>query len=86
MRDMLDAAGLDCCGCHLNLAAFEGDAFKRTVEFFGELNARHLTVGSVPVEMRNSRETLFDLAKVFTDLAGRLAPYGLDLAYHNHSE
>jgi len=84
MLSMLDDAGLTCCGCHVKLSAFEGDAFQRTVDFFQALGVRHLTIAQVPLDQRKSRNGLLALARTFSNLAERLLPYDLDVGYHNH--
>lgn len=84
MQAMLDDAGLACYGCHLLLPAFDAGNFERTASFFSALKAKHLTIPWIPLEKRNSRSALLELAETFHELAGKLAPYGLDLGYHNH--
>jgi sugar phosphate isomerase/epimerase len=56
-----------------------------TITYNKIIGNTELTVPGLPDEMTNSKEAWLDTAGKFNDIAAKLAPYGMKLAYHNHS-
>ena len=84
LRRMLDEDGLKCYGTHIGLDTLMGDNFDKTVAFNQVLGNKLLVVPSIPTERRNSHEALLQTAKMFNEIAKKLEPYGMILAYHDH--
>jgi sugar phosphate isomerase/epimerase len=85
LRKMLDEDHLACYGTHLQLDDLLGDNFAKTVAFNKVLGNHLLTVASLPGDRRNTKEALIATAHVFSDIAAKLKPYGMMIAYHNHA-
>jgi sugar phosphate isomerase/epimerase len=92
LRATLADLGLKCCGTHIGLANLLGDALPRTIEYNQALGNKYLVVPALPPEYRGSpspgsgqalaawRET----GRLFTGLAEKVKPHGLQVGYHNH--
>jgi sugar phosphate isomerase/epimerase len=85
LRAMLDDVGLRCCGTHTGLGTILGEELPRTVEFNRTLGNPFLIVPGLPEERRASRAAWLETARLFAEAAGRAAPLGAAVGYHNHS-
>jgi len=85
VRKMVDDLGLKVCGGHLGLDTLTGDELKRTVEYQRILGNKYLIVPGLPEERRNSRAAWQETAKIFNEIADKLAPEGMLTGYHNHA-
>lgn len=85
MRELLDTNKLKCYGTHLDLNALMGDNFDKTVEYCRVLGCKFLSIPWIPVERRNSRETIIATAHLFNDIAKKLAKHGMILGWHNEN-
>ena len=85
LRKLLDDNGLKCCGTHTGLPTLLGDKLKETVEFNQTLGNRFLIVPGLPRERIASRQAWLDTARLFNELAGKVAPQGMRVGYHNHT-
>jgi len=85
LRKMLDDLGLKVAGSHVRLDTLEGDALAETVAFNRELGNRFLIVPGLSEERRNSHEAWLETARIFDQIAERLAPEGMVTGYHNHT-
>ena len=85
LRRLLDDSGLQCCGAHIGVDQLQGAAFEPTVAFHQTLGNRYLIVPSISQEMRSSEAAWRDTAAVFSQVAEKLAPYGMLTGYHNHN-
>jgi sugar phosphate isomerase/epimerase len=86
LRAMLDENRLKCYGTHIALDTLLGDELPKTVEFNKVLGNTMLIVPWIPEERRNTREKIIETAKLFTEIAARLKPYGMHVGYHNHMD
>jgi sugar phosphate isomerase/epimerase len=86
LRAMLDENHLKCYGTHIALDTLLGDELPKTVEFNKTLGNTMLIVPWIPEERRNTREKLIETARLFTEIAARLKPYGMHVGYHNHMD
>jgi sugar phosphate isomerase/epimerase len=86
LRRMLDENGLKCYGTHIGLDTLLGDNFDKTVEFNKTLGNKLLVVPWIPEERRDTRQKLIETAKLFSEIAKKLEPYGMMVGYHNHAE
>jgi len=84
LRQMLDDLGLKCCGTHIGLDTLLGDALPGTIEFNQILGNKYLVVPGLPKERTNSRAAWLATARLFSELAEKVAPYGMLVGYHNH--
>jgi len=84
LRRLLDENGLQCCGAHIGLNQLLDEALPRTVEFHLELGNRFLIVPGLAEEYRASRSAWQATARLFDEIAGKLAAHGLRTGYHNH--
>jgi sugar phosphate isomerase/epimerase len=86
LRAMLDEDHLKCYGTHIGLDTLMGENLVKTVEFNKVLGNTMLIVPWIPEERRSSKERIIETAKLFTDIAAKLKPYGMTLGYHNHMD
>lgn len=84
LRQMLDDAGLVCCGTHTRLDALSGDQFEKTVEEHKVIGATRPIVPGLPPECVESPEAWKQTAEAFNEIAGKLADHGMQTGYHNH--
>jgi sugar phosphate isomerase/epimerase len=85
IRAMLDEAGLDVAGSHVQLNTLLGDALEETVAFNKKLDNRFLIVPSMPDEYRGGVDRWKANADLFNEISLRLESYDMVLGYHNHS-
>jgi len=57
-----------------------------TITYNKIIGNAELTVPGLPGEMTGSKAAWLETAKLFNDVAAKLAPYGMRLSYHNHGE
>ena len=84
LRAMLDGVGLAVAGTHIGLDTLWGDRLVETVEFNHTLGNRFLIVPSLPDERRNSHAAWLETARMFNEIAERLAEEDMVVGYHNH--
>ncbi|MCS7220057.1 MAG: sugar phosphate isomerase/epimerase [Anaerolineae bacterium] len=84
LRKMLDDLGLKVAGTHISLDTLLGDNLPKTIEFNRTLGNRFLIVPGLPEERRNSRAAWLQTARLFNEIAERVAPEGMLVGYHNH--
>jgi sugar phosphate isomerase/epimerase len=85
LRKILDANGLKCCGTHIMLEDMVGDELARTIDFNLTLGNPFLIVRWLAEPRRNSQKAFGETVRTFAEIAGRLAPHGLRIGYHNHN-
>ncbi|MBN1583835.1 MAG: sugar phosphate isomerase/epimerase [Anaerolineae bacterium] len=85
LRAMLDDLGLKVAGTHIGLSTLLGDQLAETVEFNRVLGNKFLIVPGLPEERRNSRQAWQETAKIFNEIAAKLAQEGMYTGYHNHA-
>ena len=84
LKRLCDAHGLQIVGTHIGLDTLLGDAFEETVTFNKTLDNRYLIVPGLATERRDSRAAWMATAKIFNEIATRLAAYDMQTGYHNH--
>jgi sugar phosphate isomerase/epimerase len=84
LRAMLDGLGLAVAGTHIGLDTLLDDRLAETVEFNRTLGNGFLVVPDLPEERRNSRAAWLDTARLFNEIAERLAQEDMVVGYHNH--
>jgi len=84
LRAMLDGLGLAVAGTHIRLDTLLGDRLAETVEFNRVLGNRFLIVPGLSEERRNSRAAWLETAKIFDEIAEKLAEEGMVTGYHTH--
>lgn len=84
LRRLLDENGLKCYGAHVAPESLMGDNLEETVAFNKTLGNRLLMLLGNPLEPCDTRAKIIEVAKTFSDIAKRLAPYKMSVAYHNH--
>ena len=82
---MCDDLGLKVAGTHTGLNTLLGDELAKTVEFNQILGNRYLIVPGLPEEYRSSQQAWLDTAKLFNDIAEKIADQGMFTGYHNHT-
>ena len=85
LREMCDDLGLKVAGTHTGLNTLLGDELAKTVEFNQILGNRYLIVPGLPEEYRSSQQAWLDTAKLFNDIAEKIADQGMFTGYHNHT-
>ncbi|MEO8428254.1 MAG: sugar phosphate isomerase/epimerase [Verrucomicrobiota bacterium] len=85
LRNLLNDAGLKCCGTHIGLDTLLGDNLSKTVEFNQTIGNKFLIVPSLPGKYTKSRQGWEEAADVFNELADKVKPYDMRVGYHNHN-
>jgi sugar phosphate isomerase/epimerase len=84
IRKMLDENGLKCCGTHTGLDSLQGDALKGTIAFHKTIGNKYLIVPWMAHAMLASPEKCKATAKIYNDLAKKVADEGMVVGYHAH--
>ena len=82
LRKMLDDNGLVACGTHTPYESVLADKLQETVEFNQVLGNKFLIV---PWMTAKSKQEWLDKAKMFNDLADKLAAQQMFIGYHAHA-
>lgn len=85
LKRMLVEDHLQCLGSHVGLDDLLGDRLAKTAEFAKALGCKILIVPSLPDQMVGSHDAIVRTARTFSDIARRLRPYGLTLAFHDEA-
>ena len=84
LKRLLDDTGLRCAGTHTGLKTVLDDELEKTIEFNKVLENPYLIVPGLPAERRGGAAVWRDNAKLFNDLAVKVAEKGMRIGYHNH--
>lgn len=84
LKEMLDAAGIVCCGWHVPYALLQDDKLAETVAFHKTLDNNKLIIPGLPKEITQSRADWLKVAAFVNELADKLAGHGMVTGYHNH--
>ncbi len=84
LKKLLDENGLKCCGTHNGIDAFQGDNFRKTVDFHKIIGCEYPIVAWINDDMRKSVAALGASAKLFNEIAEKLKPFGMKTGYHAH--
>ena len=83
LRKRLDDFGLKAAGTHISTNSFRGDALKKTIDFYQQLDCKFLIV---PMDKDfTDPEKSKVLAEFLTKTAETLKPLGMYCGYHNHA-
>ncbi len=85
LHDMCDDLGLKIAGTHTGIDTLLGDELAKTVEFNQILGNPYLIVPGLSDEYRGSQQAWRDTAKLFNDIADKIADQGMFTGYHNHT-
>ena len=85
LRKMLEDLGLKVAGSHLGINTLLGDELKKTVEFNKVLGNKYLIVPGLPEEMRKSKDSWINSAKLMNEISEKIKPEGMRVGYHNHA-
>ena len=85
LRDMCEDLGLKVAGTHTGLDTLLGDELAKTVAFNQTLGNPYLIVPGLSEGYRSSQGAWRDTAKIFNDIAEKIADQGLSTGYHNHT-
>src|SRR6266581_2500902 len=85
LRQLLDDAGLKCCGTHIGLDTLLGEQLPKTVAFNQTLGNTFLIVPSLPEKYHKTRQAWLEAADIFNELADKVKPDGMRVGYHNHN-
>ena len=81
VRAMIDDNGLVTCGTHTQFADLQPDKIDATIEFNQIIGNKFIIC---PYMTGKTRAEWLAHAKMFNDLADKLAPLGLSTGYHAH--
>ena len=85
IRRLLDDVGLACCGAHEGIGGIENQTGAKC-DFMLTMGGRHLTVPSLPGEVRKQgAEGYRAFGERLTKAGEKVAAAGCVLCYHNHS-
>src|SRR5262249_36517226 len=79
LRKLLDDNGLVACGTHTPYESVLPDKLKETIEFNRTIGNKFLIV---PWMTGKSKQEWLDKAKLFNELADKVAPEGMFVGYH----
>ncbi len=82
LRQILADNGLGIASCHVGLNMLTDDELKKTVEFHQELGVKLLVI---PYHEETSAEGWRNFAADLAEISDRLAAYGMQVGYHNHT-
>jgi len=82
LRKLLDDNCLVACGTHTPYESVLGDKLKETIEFNQTIGNRFLIVPSM---QGKTKAAWLEKAKLFNELADKLAPLGMHTGYHAHA-
>ena len=85
LRGMCDDLGLKVAGTHTGIDTLLGDALAKTVAFNKALGNPYLIVPGLPAEYQGSTQAWRETAKLFNDIAEKIADEGMFTGYHNHT-
>ena len=85
LKQMLDEDHLKCYGTHIGLDSLMGGQPRekrwRSTKFLAN---KLLVIPGFPAERTSSKAAWIETAKLCSDIAKKLAKYGMILGYHNH--
>ncbi|MCL1986700.1 MAG: sugar phosphate isomerase/epimerase [Firmicutes bacterium] len=84
LKAALDDTGLVCCGWHTPWHYVQDDRLISTITYNKVLGNNEIVIPGLPNECTNSKAAWLETAQKFNEIAKKLAPYGMNLAYHNH--
>ncbi len=85
LRGMCDDLELKIVGTHTGINTLLGDELEKTVAFNKTLGNPYLIVPGLPGEYSNSKEAWLKTAKIFNEIAEKVADQGMFTGYHNHT-
>jgi sugar phosphate isomerase/epimerase len=84
LKAALDDTGLVCCGWHTPWHYVLPGNLMGTITYNKVIGNNEIVVPGLPQEMTDSKEAWLKTAQMFNELAAKMAPYGMNIAYHNH--
>lgn len=84
LRAMLDDNGIQCFGTHIGIDHLLGDNLPAAIEFHQTIGCKFLIVPGLAEERRNSKSALLETARLFNEIAEKVAPYSMVTGYHSH--
>ncbi len=84
VAEALQKNGLALAGWHTPIELLEGDALDGTVSYFKTAGNTRAIIPWMPPETFATAESVLAFAERLNAIAGRLAPHGISLGYHNH--
>mgnify|MGYP000035217965 FL=1 len=85
LRGMLEDLGLKVVGSHLRIDTLRGEELKKTVEFNKALGNKYLIVPALPKELRESKASWVEAARLMNEISEKIKPEGMQTGYHNHA-
>lgn len=85
LRQMLEDAGLKCCGSHIPIEMIVGDKLAGTIEFNKTLGNEYLIVPSLPLKYQKSKKTWEQAADLFSEAAVQAKAQNMKVGFHNHA-
>lgn len=86
LKTLLDQIGLKACGTHTGLDLLAGENFQKTVDLHKIIECEYVNVPWMAKERRNSVAAIAQTAKLFNELAEKLALHGMKIGYHAHGD
>ena len=84
LKAALDDTGLVCVGWHTPWEYVQPHALFATITYNKIIGNTEIVIPGLPGELTNSKAAWLKTAEMFNELAAKLAPYGMKIAYHNH--
>ena len=85
LRGMLEDLGLKVVGSHLRIDTLRGEELKKTIEFNKTLGNKYLIVPALPKELRESKASWVEAARLMNEISEKIKPEGMQTGYHNHA-
>ena len=85
LKKMLDEVGLLCCGSHTPWESLQPKQLAHTIEFNQVLGNKYLICPYLPSSLLVPKERAIETAKIFNELAEKVAEVGMFVGYHAHA-
>ncbi len=85
LKKMLDDVGLLCCGSHTPWESLQPKQLAQTIEFNQVLGNKYLICPYLPSSLLVPKERAIETAKIFNELAEKVAEVGMFVGYHAHA-
>lgn len=85
-KTWLDDNKLKAIGSHIYLEAMMGDKLKETVEFNQTIGNKNLVVRMMKKDVYTNKDVFNRTLEQYNEISEKLKPYGMRVAYHNHTD
>ena len=84
LKAALEDTGLECVGWHTPWDYVQPQNLLATITYNRIIGNTEIVIPGLPGELTDSKAAWLKTAEAFNELAAKLKPYGMKIAYHNH--